>query len=446
MAPTTSPPDPGRGAAGQGPLRVQLPEPLRHAPVLLGFSGGLDSTVLLHLLASDAGPHRAGLRTIHVHHGLHADADAWAAHCERACAALGVPLTVVQVDIERASGLGIEGAARAARHAAFAGALADGEILALAHHRDDQAETLLLRALRGSGVDGLAAMRPWRTYARGWLWRPLLDIPHAALCGYARAHRLQWIDDPSNAGTDFDRNFLRNTVMPLLRERWPQAADGFARSAALCAQASDLLDTEDAQALAVARHDPHTLDVAALRALPPPRRARVLRRWIAALQLPPLPGNGIARIEGELLAAARDAESRFDWHGARIRRWRDLLHAGTLRAPLPAEWSARWDGSTPLSLPTGDTLRLFGAQRFDAPLRAHARQGGERITLPRRTHSHALKHALQDAGLPPWRRERLPLLSVDSGTLLAAGDAILSARLAAWLAARGARLEWTVLA
>ncbi len=415
-------------------------------PLLIGFSGGLDSTVLLHLLATDPEARRTGLRALHVHHGLHANADAWAAHCERLCAALGVPLTVVRVDVERAGGLGIEGAARAARHAAFADVLAGGEILALAHHRDDQAETFLLRALRGSGVDGLAAMRPWRAYARGWLWRPLLDAPRAALRDYAAAQQLQWLEDPANAGTDFDRNFLRHAVLPLLRERWPQANAGFARGAALCAQASDLLDAEDAQALAAARRDPHTLDVAALLALSPPRRARVLRRWIAELELPPLPGNGIARIEGELLAAPRDAAPRFDWHGACVRRWRGLLHAGAIRAPLPAEWSIPWDGSAPLALPTGDTLALHGAQRFDMPLRAHARQGGERIVLPGRTHSHALKHVLQDAGLPPWRRERLPLLSDASGALLAAGDAIVSAPLAAWLATRGARLEWTALA
>lgn len=425
---------------------MRLPEPPRPSPILLGFSGGLDSTVLLHLLAADEGIRRAGLRAIHVHHGLHADADAWAAHCRRACDALGVAVAIVHVDVERASGLGIEGAARAARHAAFAEALDDGEILALAHHRDDQAETFLLRALRGSGTDGLAAMRPWRRHASGWLWRPLLDIPYARLCEYAKAHRLQWIDDPSNAGTDFDRNFLRNAVMPLLRERWPHAIDGFARSAALCAQASDLLEIEDAQALAAARRDPHTLDIDALQALPPPRRARVLRRWIAALELPPLPGNGIARIEGELLAAPHDANPRFDWRGARVQRWRNLLHAGAIGAPLPTDWSASWDGSTPLALPTGDTLCLLGAQRFDAPLRVHARQGGERITLPGRTHSHALKHVLQDANIPPWRRERLPLLVDAGGEVLAAGDRIVSARLSAWLAARGARLEWTTLA
>ena len=428
----------------QTPLRLPpLPQPGH--PLLIGFSGGLDSTVLLQLLASDPSMRRAGLRALHVHHGLHADADAWAAHCERECAALGIALQVAHVEVDRASGLGIEGAARAARHRAFAQGLGEGEILVLAHHRDDQAETFLLRALRGSGVDGLAAMRPWRAYQRGWLWRPLLGIARADLHEHAVAHGLHWIEDPGNADIGFDRNFLRNDVMPLLRQRWPHATFSLARSAALCAQAADLLAAEDAAATATAMRDGNTLDIDALQAMPRERRARLLRHWIAGLGLPPLPGNGILRIEHELLAAPHDAAARFDWAGARVQRWRRLLHADAIHEPLPADWSRDWDGRAPLPLPTGDTLQLHGTTQFDAPLRVHARQGGEHITLPGRTHSHALKHVLQDADMPPWRRERLPLLS-NGDELLAAGDSILSARMAGWLRERGARLCWTCVA
>jgi tRNA(Ile)-lysidine synthase len=424
---------------------MKLPDSPRLAPILVGYSGGLDSSVLLHLLAHDADLRGRGLRAIHVHHGLHAQADAWAAHCERECAALDVPLEVVRVKVDAAAGLGIEGAARAARHAAFAQALGEGEILALAHHRDDQAETFLLRALRGSGVDGLAAMRPWRSHARGWLWRPLLDIPRDQLTAHAHAHGLRWIEDPSNADSGFNRNFLRNQVMPLLRERWPHAAANLARSATLSAQAVDLLDAEDAAAQALAQRDDGTLDVAVLRSLPAARRARVLRRWIDASGLPPLPANGIAQIEQQLLHARQDGEARFDWAGARVQRWRDALHAGHIRTPLPADWSQAWDGRAPLALPTGDQLELAGTEAFDAPLRAHARQGGERLLLPRRTHHHSLRHVLQERNVPPWLRTRMPLLS-DAGELLAAGDSIVSARMADWLHARDACLRWIAVA
>src|SRR5690606_14734804 len=241
----------------------------------------------------------------------------------------------------------------------------------------------------------------WRAYARGWLWRPLLGHSRAALLAHAREHGLHWIEDPSNADTALDRNFLRNEVMPLLRRRWPGMDAAFARSAALCAEAAELLDAEDARALADALESPDTLRADELAMHPPARRARILRHWCSGLGLPPLPGNGIARIQSE-----RDVE----WSGARIRRSRGLLHAGPVRAPLPTQWTREWLGDTPLQLPGGGSLRLAGAPRFDAPLRVHARQGGERIRLPGRDHSHALKHVLQDLGIAPWLRERLPLL------------------------------------
>jgi len=411
--------------------------------VLVGLSGGLDSVVLLHLLAAQPSIREAGLRAIHVHHGLHAAADDWAAHCHALCDSLGIPLQAMRVEVARDAGNGLEAAAREARRHAFAEALDDDEVLALAHHRDDQAETFLLRALRASGPDGLAAMQPWQRFATGWLWRPLLGVPRTQLLAHAHEHDLRWIDDPSNDDTAHDRNFLRHRVLPLLRERWPAADAALARSAALAAEAGMLLADGDDSALATARTlDPQVLSVATLAPLPRARRARVLRRWVATLGLPPLPAQGIERIEADLMAAATDSDASFEWHGAVVRRWRDLLHASPRREPLPSSWRARWDGRGPLMLPTGMQLQLGGTDAFDAPLQVHARQGGERIRLPGRTHSHALKHVLQALGVPPWQREQLPLLSDAAGTLLAAGDLVLSAQLDAWLRTHGARLAW----
>lgn len=424
------------------------------APLRVGFSGGLDSTVLLHLLATDPALRARGLGAVHVHHGLHPAADAWAEHCAVFCRGLRVPLEVARVRVDVAAGSGPEAAARAARHAAFAASLPGGGILALAHHRRDQAETFLLRALRGSGVDGLAAIRPWRAFAGGWLWRPLLDLPRGRLLAYARAHRLQWIEDPSNADERLDRNYLRNRVMPLLRERWAHADAALARSAALSAEADALLAAEDRSALDAARGEGGTLSLPALRTLAPARRARVLRLWIDALGLPPLPAGGVARIEAELLRARADSGATFAWSGAEVRAWSERLHAGTTRAPLPSGWREEWDGRQPLRLPDGGILFLSGTSDagdaggmqdagsgFEAPLFVHARQGGERIRLPGRTHSHSLKHVLQEAGIPPWQRARLPLLSNRAGELQAAGDRIVSAAFAQWLHERGLRLS-----
>ncbi|MBJ6980445.1 tRNA lysidine(34) synthetase TilS [Luteimonas sp. MC1572] len=439
--------------------RIALPDcPVATGAVLVALSGGLDSTVLLHLLAADASIRARGLRAVHVHHGLHADADAWAVHCARACTALDVPLQVARVDVARDAGRGLEAAARAARHAAFADALGHGEVLALAHHRDDQAETFLLRALRASGPDGLASMRAWRGFAAGWLWRPLLALPRATLHAWAMRHGLAWLEDPANADPAHDRNYLRHQVMPLLRARWPEADAALARSATLSAEASDLLAQGDHAALAAARDAGQTdrtqretaaappvdpgLSITVLQALPAARRARVLRAWIIELALPPLPATGVAHITADLLHARNDSVAAFAWSDAVVHAWRGRLHAGQRLPPLPADWEAGWDGRAPLPLPGGGALSLVGAECFDTPLKAHARRGGERIVLPGRTHSHALKDLLQAGALPPWQRARMPLLSAPDGTLLAAGDAVLSARLETWLRARGAGLRW----
>jgi len=425
------------------PPSLDLSPPPVAGRVWVAFSGGLDSTVLLHRLAQDSGARAHGLHAIHVHHGLQPDADAWAAHCDATCSALGVPLQVHRVQVDMSRGEGLEAAARRARHDAFVSVMAPGDILATAHHGDDQAETFLLRALRASGPDGLAAMRPWRVFGAGWQWRPLLDTPRAVLQSYASVHALQWIEDPGNGSMAFDRNFLRHQVMPLLRERWPHADAAFARSAALSAAAADLLAQQDRDLLArAATGDPAALNVAPLRAASPAARARVLRCWTHHLSLPPLPAEGVAQVEACLLEARPDAHAEFAWQGAVVRRWRGLLHAERVRTALPDDWQTDWDGTAPLALPDGGALWLEGdSAAFDMPVRLTARRGGEHILLPGRSHRHALKDVLQSLGIPPWERRQLPLLW-RGDVLWAAGDLVLSAECDAWLRARDRRLAW----
>ncbi len=434
-----------------GHAALALPPPPLQRPLLVGYSGGLDSTALLHLLARE--PAHRGLRAIHVHHGLQPEADAWADHCARTCAALGIGLEIVRVQVARDTGEGLEAAARRARMAAFAQALENDGVLALAHHRDDQAETFLLRALRASGSDGLGAMRPWRRFGPGWLWRPLLDLPRQALVDYARAHGLDWIEDPSNASDDHDRNYLRRRVLSLLRARWPQADAALSQAAALQRETTALLDQGDRQALAAARTvDPAWLDAGRLATLPAARRARALRRWIEALALPPLPARGLRCVDGWLRDPPSTGAALFAWHGAEIRLWRGLLWAGRAPPAVPGEVRLAWDGSQPLAWPGGGVLSLPPAVAANAGATAggpvaegvivHPRRGGERITLPGRRHSHALKQVLQALGVPPWIRARMPLLSARDGTVLAAGDLAVSARLDAWLRDSGRRLHW----
>lgn len=417
--------------------------------LVVAFSGGLDSTALLHALATHPVARDRGLRAVHVHHGLQAGADAWAAHCARQASAMDVALRIIEVQVSRRAGLGLEGAARQARYQALASALQPGEVLVTAHHQDDQAETFLLRALRASGPEGLGAMRPLRRFAPGWHWRPLLATPRPHLLDHARAHGLDWIEDPSNAIADAERNFLRLQVLPLLQQRWPHAAAALARSAQLSAQADALLQAEDTQLLRThAGEGGHTLPVDLLLALPAERSARLLRRWVRSLGLPPLPARGVAQVTRSLLHARPDAEARFAWAGARVLRWRGLLHADLERTPLPADWSARWEGREMLALPGGGQLLLRDAAGrpspagFDAPVQVRARHGGERIHLAGRQHSHALKHLLQERGVPPWRRAQLPLLCAASGQVLAAGDVALASTFGHWLHAHGLSLCW----
>ncbi|MET0888534.1 MAG: tRNA lysidine(34) synthetase TilS, partial [Stenotrophomonas maltophilia] len=176
---------------------------------------------------------------------------------------------------------------------------------------------------------------------------------------------------------------------------------------------------------------------------PVERRARLLRHWVRGSGLPPLPAAGVEAVERELLPAAHHADAQFAWQGARIRRWRGQLHLLSASLALPADWSVHWDGRAPLALPDGGELRLIGAvEGFDTPVQIHARRGGERIQLPGRAHSHALKDLLQQQGLPPWQRRQLPLL-FDEDTLLAAGDRVIGAALQPWLQAHHAQLQWT---
>ncbi|KRG62666.1 tRNA(Ile)-lysidine synthetase [Stenotrophomonas humi] len=410
-------------------------------PVMVGFSGGLDSTALLHLLANAPARAPGSLRAVHVHHGLQSQADAWELHCRDVCRQWNIPLQVVRVEVARDSGDGLEAAARAARHGAFKTQLQDGEWLALAHHEDDQAETFLLRALRGSGIDGLAAMRHLRAFGNGQLWRPLLPVSRATLEAYAQHHQLPWIDDPSNDSDSFDRNFLRLQVLPLLRERWPQAAAAMARSAGLAADASNLLERQDEDDLQTCLRENNTLSIAALKQLPGARQSRVLRRWARQRGLPPLPANGVRSIQQHVLPAADDQQAEFRWGGARIIRWRGHLHAATRLPEWPPGWQTQWDGHNPAQLPDGATLSLLGAAAFDTPLSLRQRHGGERIQLPGREHSHQLKHRLQASDTPPWLRAHLPLLC-DGDEVLAAGDGIISASLQQWLQAHDARLLW----
>jgi tRNA(Ile)-lysidine synthase len=397
----------------------------------IAYSGGLDSSVLLHAAASLRGQLCCDLRAIHLDHGLHPQSPDWAAHCRAVCAELQVPLIECRLALRRNRGESLEAVARAERYRTFAGQLAPGDLLATAQHRDDQAETLLLALLRGSGVHGLAAMPVVAALGPGRLIRPLLWFSRAELDAYARRQSLRWIDDPSNADIGFDRNLLRQRVLPLLRLRWPAVDQTLARSAAHCAEAAELLDgLADTHLLGLAGSRPGTLSVDALRALSLAERRLVLRRWLARAGFRPPSSDNLRRIVDEVLPAAADRAPLVAWAGCEVRRYRQDLFALAPLPPKPSGDPIPWEGLAPLPLPHGlGRLELDTGASGPRGLQVCFRQPGLRCRVGDGP-SRALKQVFQQAAIPGWLRTYVPLVLVDGQLGAVAGVAICDGRLA----------------
>lgn len=285
--------------------------------LVVGLSGGVDSTVLLHLLMRAAPAHRLSLSAIHVHHGLSANADAWAEHCGACCSELGVPLSIERVDVERGSRDGLEAAARRARHQAFAGVAADW--IVLAHHRDDQAETLLFNLLRGTGLRGAAAMNE----VNGRLLRPLLGTGRTDLEDYAVAHGLRWIDDESNADTAHSRNFLRHETLHALEGRFPGCSANLAGASRRFAEAHSLLD--DLAQMDLGERGDFPIVAATWTALPEPRARNVLRYLLQRRHIGIPSEERLREIVRQLREAGPDRHPSTDFG-----RWRLLRRAGQI--------------------------------------------------------------------------------------------------------------------
>jgi tRNA(Ile)-lysidine synthase len=438
-------------AFGPAWLQRQLTDlgvPARGAQLCIAFSGGLDSSALLHALAQlrSAKPARFALRALHIDHQLQPASAQWAAQARVVARQQRVPLEVITVRVD-SRGRSVEAAARDARYAALTGALHAGEFLLTAQHLDDQLETVLLQLLRGAGVAGLAAMPARANLARGVLLRPLLPVSRAALRAYVETQRLTWCEDDSNADPRFDRNFLRQQVLPSLLQRWPAAAQTVARSASLMAEAQELLAVTAERDWRTAV-DGAALRVSALRALSPAARANLLRYWLRQRGLP-LPDQARLReLAGPLLAARGDSQPHIRWPGAEVHRFDGRLHAFTGLMPAPTgsiDWS--WLRRRTLFVPGAGILRLredpHGAldlSRLPRRLQLGFRGGGERLAGERG--HRTLKEWLRTQRLAPWERARLPLIYAD-GRLIAVADRWCSPALAATAASRRrARLEW----
>lgn len=398
---------------------LRLPSPPDTGPgarIWVAYSGGCDSTALLHLLAAAKTP---GLCAVHVHHGLQVCADAWVRHCRALCGQWQVPLRVLRVRVI-AAGEGPEAAARAARYAALARLLAPGDVLVTAHHRDDQAETVLFRALRGTGIPGLGAMRPSEPFAAGLLWRPLLDVGRSQLRAYAQKRNLSWIEDPHNEDPRLARVFLRRQILPQLRTHFPAVNQSLARLARHAQATEPLLEAlafMDAESATAG----DALLVPQLNALDDARRRNLLYHVWRRLGLPPPDETWYARLEREVLDARADAEPVLSCGGGEARRYRQGLYLMRSLPPPPGDAELEWTRGRRLLLPAGcGELRL--RRRLPAvAVAVRFARGGERLRPQGSRHRRTLKQLCQAAGVPPWLRTRMPLVYLDGELAAIAG-------------------------
>lgn len=401
------------------------------ARFVVAFSGGLDSTVLLHALATSAST--TPLLAVHIDHGLHAESGVWREHCRNVAAALGVAFASRRVAVAADDERGPEAAARAARYAALREFVGHGECLLSAHHENDQAETLLLNLLRGSGPAGLAGIGDKQSFARGMLLRPLLGTPVRDIEEYAHRHALTWLDDPSNSDTRFDRNFLRSEVLPMLEARWPAAQARLRRSAELLGEAQVLLE-ELADADIETAGRPACLSIAMLSRFSAPRQRNLLRRAVRRLGLLSPPSTRLEQIVEELMPARPDAQPRVSWSGAEVRRYQDQLYILPIRerGAGAEEWLLAPGGEVSLGVGLGslalEALHSAGIDPAIAAkgLRVGFRAGGEKIRLHESGVRRPLKKLLQESGILPWMRDQLPLLYAGD-ELVAVADLWISA-------------------
>jgi len=417
----------------------------RPSRYVVAFSGGLDSTVLLQALRPLAQRQGVDLLAIHVDHGLQQDSGDWSRHCNTIAARLGVAFRGLAVTVQLESGKGPEASAREARYTALHGQLQTGDWLLSAHHREDQAETLLLNLVRGTGPAGIAGIGELRRFGPGWLARPLIDVDRSSLREYAEQQKLEWVEDPSNADRRFDRNFLRHDVIPRLRSRWSDISARLQRSARHASEASQLLADLAAIDLESLGGRPERLPIDCLTALSAARQRNVIRFALRCLGLSTPTAMQLARILDELIPARADAQPLVSWPGAAVRRYRNGIYlvpeilqtvpaAGTeVHSPL-----ALGGGLGVLSLEPGPETGL-SKEFVDSGLTLSFRQGGEEFRPLNHKHTRKLKKLLQEEGVVPWMRARVPLLYAGD-QLVAVGDL--------WLAADavskpGVRVRWS---
>jgi len=405
-------------------LRCVTPD----ATLKVAYSGGLDSTVLLHALSRLQPTQGWKLEAVHVHHGLHPQASEWAERCRAFSRELSVPFRVEYVDVGDTAVSGPEAAARLARYRCLSNRVGPMDVLLTAHHLNDQAETLLQQLMRGAGVAGLSAMPLETPFAGGWHARPLLGFPRALLLGYAMDGGLSWIDDSSNLDTRLGRNFIRHRVLPLLGTRWPAASAMLARTARHASEAARLLAVDAAHDLKRCQRDDGSIDLTVLGQRPAARQRNILREWIRRRKFPVPSMKTLDDLLFRVRHVPKTGQARFPVGAYEVGRYLNYLYL--LGRPVESAGNEMpWNPPWPADLPDGGVLKvietrgsgLAKSRIVGLRLTIDWRHGGERCRLSGQAHHQALKKILQEAGIPPWERARMPLVRVE-GQIAAIGD------------------------
>jgi len=414
----------------------------------IAYSGGLDSHVLLHVLASIKNEIKPKLVAVHINHGISNSAELWEKHCRKTCEDYVVEFQVFSVNLSHKSDKGMEAFAREKRYEVLEKLIHDHDLLITAHHMDDQVETILLQLMRGSGPDGLVGMPQAREFSKGILLRPLLDYSREEIHKYALSESLSWVEDESNKSNKYDRNYLRNKIIPELLTRWPGALKTVQRASKHQAEARSLINEISRSDLDVVCESKYIkIDLSRFDNLSGIRKKNVLRAWIKKNKLEMPDAQIIEKIIAEVIHANTDRNPCVKWKGAEVRRYRDYLY---IMKSLPAhdvEMARTWNLEETLDLTSGYLNAVSGKGNgikknmlSNNIVEIRYRQGGEQIKPSGRVETHELKKMFQEQGVLPWLRDRIPLVFYEN-ELIAVADLWVASK----YAASGTEAAWQII-
>lgn len=387
----------------------------------IAYSGGIDSTVLLHYLYTNKDNIKRDIKAVHVNHNISKYSDTWANHCRQVCNEFQVPFELLTLDAANFEGCGPEAHARELRYEAINRLLSANDILLTAHHRDDLAETFFLQLMRGAGPEGLAGIPVIRKFGQGWIARPFLGYTRDQLHSYAVQNELQWIEDDSNSDINFERNYIRNRVIPYLQERWPAVTRILARSARHQADLLEIIKySAEIDLQNVGGESVDELNIVEFNKLPVARKRNLLRYWLKINNKPSANSAVIEEIIINMVDARHDSQPLIAWSNTEIRRYREKIYLMQALPHLDGTISYTWVLPESLDIKYGrlEAKQVTGkgiktVSLNDNVINVRFRHGGEEIQPADRKETHKLKKMYQQAGVPPWKRDRIPLLYIN---------------------------------